>query len=105
MAWREKNKAMNFVLTHEAVLQNLIDQAWDLLDENHVLRGPFFGDLEDIGHRFTNMFYDINENSFDVCWTTKQKEVLEFENSVIAKISEIRRCVKAEPDTTELYLA
>lgn len=98
MSWREKNKARNFVLGSRFVLHDLINQAQDLLDKNPFLKGSFFSDLEEIGRRFTNMFYDINENSFDVCWSTKQKEVMNFEHLIITKTSEIKENIQIELD-------
>lgn len=104
LSWREKNKARNFVLASKRVLEDLLNEAQDLVEVNPDTHPAYIEDFDNMLGDLIDLFDGINENSFDICWTTKQKEVSEFKKSVIAKISEIKRCVKLEPDIIELYV-
>ncbi|MBC7981950.1 hypothetical protein H7X65_02630 [Candidatus Parcubacteria bacterium] len=98
ISWKVKNKARRSVLDSKVILQDLLNQAWDLLDANPEVMPGFFSDLEEIGHKFNNLFYGVSDNSFDVCWVTKQKEAVVFQQQLTAKVSEIKEDIQINID-------
>ncbi len=94
ISWKEKNNARNFVLNSKTALEDLLNQAEDLLDKNPEVAPPFFDDFHEMWCDLINLFQGVDENTFDICWVTKQKEVLIFKHSITAKVVEIKEDIQ-----------
>ncbi len=93
-SWLDKNKKRKFVLNSKPILQNMIDQAWSLINANLEVRPGFFDSLSELQCKYSNIFYDLTENSMNECWKTREKEVRALEAALICKINEIKEDIQ-----------
>ena len=108
ISYWDLHKRRKFVLGSKKVLEDMLAEAWGLVNQFYWEVGPpCFDDLEDFGHGITNLFCGLDDDSMNICWKTKENEVIALERELARMITEIREdieiVVEAKAKVPELF--